>query len=82
MTKPLSRPKRWAQEATAAVSAIEALVELQQEYQEWYDNLPENLQNSPVGEKLQAICDLDLEGAFSTLQEADGADLPMGFGKD
>jgi len=28
-------------------------------------NLPENLESSPVGEKLQVVCDIDLEGALS-----------------
>lgn len=82
IAKPKSRPARWGDAASDAMAALEELVDLQSEYQEWLDGLPENLQSSPVGEKLQAICDLDLQGALDTVSEADGADLPLGFGRD
>jgi hypothetical protein len=49
-----SRPQRWA-------DAVETLRELQAEYQEWLDNLPESLQDTALAEKLQAICDLELD---------------------
>ena len=55
---------------------------MQKEYEEWKDNLPENLQQSPVGEKLEAVCDLDIEGAIEMVSEAEGLDLPLGFGRD
>jgi hypothetical protein len=58
------------------------LKELQDEYQEWMDNLPENLQNSPVAERLQEVCDLDVDGAQDMIGEAEGIDLPQGFGRD
>jgi hypothetical protein len=69
---------------------LEDLIELQSEYQDWLDNLPENLQQSAVGEKLQAICDLqldhcaieDLDDVVNAIDEAEGIDLPRGFGKD
>jgi len=72
---------------------MQTLYEIQQEYQDWLDNLPENLENSALGEKLQAVCDIDIESLTddplaswteleSTIEEADGADLPMGFGRD
>lgn len=80
--RPPSRPKRWSEAASAATAALEMLVEIQQEYSDWKDNLPENLQASALGEKLEAVCDLDLESALSTVQDADSAELPMGFGKD
>jgi hypothetical protein len=35
-----------------------------------------------MGEKLQAIESLDLQTALETVQEAEGLDLPRGFGKD
>lgn len=80
--RPKSRPARWAEAASAAVAALETLSEIQAEYQEWRDNLPENLQDSALGEKLQAVCDLDLDSALDAANEADGADLPLGFGRD
>jgi DNA repair exonuclease SbcCD ATPase subunit len=94
--KQKSRGQRWS-EAVAAVqanveAAKEALEELKSvrgEYEEWKDNLPENLQSSALGEKLEAVCDLDLDGvesslddALSTLEEAESMDLPLGFGRD
>ena len=93
MAKEKSRPARW-QEAVNAIgsamdqvqSAIEDLRNVQSEYQDWLDNLPENLQSSPVGDKLQAIVDIDLDSATSELEnlisEAENVDFPQGFGRD
>ena len=80
--RPPSRTRRWQDAAANAVAALEELVAVQEEYREWLDNLPENLQQSSLGEKLQAVCDLDLESAFEAAQEAEGIDLPLGFGRD
>ncbi len=63
-----SRPARWAE-------AVATLEELQQEYEQWHDGLPENLTGGALAEKLQAVADIDL----SSVQEAD---LPLGFGRD
>jgi len=63
------------------------------EYQDWLDNLPENLQSSALGEKLQAVTEIDIESmaedpmsnweeVVSTLDEAEGVELPQGFGRD
>jgi len=82
MTKRKSRPQRWADAAGRAEEAINELVDLQQEYSDWKDNLPENLGQSVLGEKLEEVCGLDLESAQSTVSEAAGIDLPRGFGKD
>ena len=97
-----SRTARWARaldEARSALgeaqsaaetlqSALSDLSDLKDEYQEWLDNLPENLQGSAVAEKLEAVCGLyfDWEPDFSEvenlLDEAEGVELPMGFGRD
>lgn len=90
MAKGNSRGARWnaavlkAKEAADALSAaMEELRDIQQEYSDWKDNLPENLQSSALGEKLDAVCDLDLEYEEPQgLEEADGIDLPQGFGRD
>jgi hypothetical protein len=39
---------------------VAALVNLQEEYRAWLDNLPPNLESSPLADKLQAIAELDL----------------------
>lgn len=76
--------------------AFATLLDLQQEYSDWLDNMPEGLQQSATADKLQAIVDLslepdipqewdedlDLSDAESCLDEAESADLPLGFGRD
>jgi len=80
--KHLSRPQQWAAAVAKASEGLEDLKALQEDYQTWLDNLPENLQQSATGELLEAICELELETAYDTVQEADGIDLPRGFGRD
>jgi hypothetical protein len=80
--KTLSRPKRWEAAAAKAALALEELVDIQVEYQEWYDGMPENLQQSATGEMLEEITNLDLESALDSANEAEGTDLPRGFGRD
>jgi hypothetical protein len=63
-----SRPGRWA-------AAVTMLVELQEEYRAWLDNLPANLEGSPLADKLQAISELDLE-------ELQAIEPPRGYGRD
>jgi hypothetical protein len=105
--KQPSRTKRWEEAVAKAKEQFEKVREagddlqaacqdvfdVQQEYQDWLDNLPENLENSALGEKLQAVCDIDVESLTddpladwpqleSTLEEAEGVELPQGFGRD
>ena len=63
-----SRPERWR-------DAVQTLLDLQAEYQDWLDGLPENLEGSAVAEKLEAICGYD----FGDLEELEP---PRGFGRD
>ena len=63
-----SRPQRWQ-------DAVRTLLDLQDEYQAWLDNLPASLGESALAHKLQAICDLDLA-------ELDSIEPPRGFGRD
>ena len=63
-----SRPQRWQ-------DAVRTLLELQDEYQAWLDNLPDNLTESVLAHKLEAICMLDLA-------ELESIDPPRGFGRD
>jgi hypothetical protein len=62
------RPARW----TAAVAA---LIDLQDEYRSWRDNLPANLEGSSLAEKLDAIVELDLDELLAI-------DPPRGYGRD
>lgn len=80
--KKESRSKRWARASSVARDAVSELLDIQSEFEEWRDSLPENLQQSAVGEKLETICDLDIQGAMDTLDEAENTDVPLGFGRD
>lgn len=95
MPRKQSRLDRWSESASEARtaldslrSALEALNEVKAEYEEWRDNLPENLAQSALGEKLNAVADLDFDAdgllseADNAIGEAEGADLPLGFGRD
>jgi hypothetical protein len=76
------RAARWREAAARALAALEDLQEVQSEYQSWADNLPESLQNGSTSEKLQAVIDIDIASAVEVATEAEGADLPLGFGRD
>ena len=93
MPKIKSRPKRWEAAAAAAQVAFEEMREsleeiksLQEEYEEWKDGLPENLWDSPVAQKLEDVCEIDvdypLQDMEETLNNLLDADLPRGFGRD
>ena len=66
--RPLPRPQRWA-------AAVSTLVAVQEAYRGWLDNLPANFEGSRLAEKLQAICEIDLE-------ELQTIDPPRGYGRD
>lgn len=105
--KPPSRSQRWADAVKEAQDAIEALQTgvqelqsaledlrgVQEEYEEWKDNLPENLASSALGEKLEEVCALEIEGIGSAVEDAindaenvigdaEAVELPQGFGRD
>ena len=102
-----SRPARWAEACSAALEAMDELDaaaarlqsaqseldSLREEYEEWRDNLPENLQDGALADKLNTVADMELDSfaedviyvlgeARGIVEEAEGADLPMGFGRD
>jgi hypothetical protein len=62
------RPQRWA-------AVVAALIDLQDQYRAWLDNLPASLDGSRLADKLQAIVGLDLE-------ELHAIDIPRGYGRD
>jgi hypothetical protein len=66
--RSLPRPRRWA-------AAVGTLIDLQDDYRAWLDNLPANLEESRLAEKLQAITEIDLD-------ELQAIDPPRGYGRD
>jgi hypothetical protein len=66
--RSLPRPRRWA-------AAVATLIDLQDDYHTWLDNLPANLEGSRLAEKLQAITEIDLD-------ELQAIDPPRGYGRD
>jgi len=80
--KQPSRIDRWNNAASALSAAANDLLAVQEEYQEWRDNLPENLSSGTLAEKLDEVTALDVQSAVDLGEEAEGLDLPRGFGKD
>jgi hypothetical protein len=63
-----SRAQRWR-------DAVDELIAQQRQYTRWLDALPEATRDSPTGDALQAIVDLDLD-------EIAAVEPPRGFGRD
>lgn len=69
-------------------SAMSEVDGIRLEFEEWFDNLDGKFEGSPLVEKLEAVKDLtteveiDFSEAEAALDEAEGADLPLGFGRD
>ena len=66
--RPPSRTHRWR-------TAVATLLELQEDYRERLDNLPETLRDAPYGLRLQAIDELDLG-------DLEAIEPPLGYGRD
>jgi hypothetical protein len=56
---------------------VQTLADMLDRFQEWRDNLPSSLADSPTAEALDAV--LELRGHVEDLQ---AAHLPKGFGRD
>jgi DNA repair ATPase RecN len=105
--KSKSRSVRWANAASEALNIINQLIEVnsdlgnaiqklksvQEEYEEWLENLPKDPKNLVMGKKLEEVCGLDIEDLAGNvlnilkevqreLEEANSIDLPRSFGKD
>ena len=63
-----NRPQRWH-------NAGQAHVDLQAEYPDWLDSLPDSPQASPIAEGLAAVCEYEF-GDLEALEP------PRGFGRD
>jgi hypothetical protein len=77
-----SQRARWGAACADAKDAIEELQSIQEHLQDWLENLPENFQDTPLAEKLSAICDIEFDAALETMEEAESAEFPLGFGRD
>lgn len=81
--KQISRPKRWQQAINLLLNGLSEIQSLKDEYSDWLDNLPENLQNSALYEKLEAIVNgQEIDDLESNISELEGLELPRGFGRD
>lgn len=77
-------------------ASLSSLRSVQEEYEDWQGNLPENLQSSALAEKLEAVTCLDIEvftdlsvddlndfgNVEELLDECEAVELPVGFGRD
>lgn len=54
------------------------LNDLLMEYVEWFEGMPENLQDSPTAQKL----DETIVTIENTVSDLEGLELPLGFGND
>jgi hypothetical protein len=63
-----SRARRWH-------DAVAELTQLQAQYADWLEALPDALRDGATAEALQAICDLDLS-------DIQAIQPPRGFGRD
>ena len=61
-----SRSKRWN-------DAVQVLLDLQEEYREWLDELPEGLRLAPEAQKLAAVCKQDLKALRVELKPMEGS---------
>src|SRR4051812_41296866 len=61
-----SRSARWSAAVNKAIlaraeidDALSELNDIKSEFEDWRDNMPDNLHGSPLYEKLDAVCDLE-----------------------
>jgi hypothetical protein len=81
--KKQSRKDRWNEAINKVREGLEALKDVHSEYVDWRDNLPENLECSPLGEKLNEVADAGFIDEIETAcDDAENIELPLGFGRD
>jgi len=81
--KKISRAKRFDEALNKLSQAFAEFSDLKDEYQEWRDTIPQNLEGSATAEKLDEVLECsafdDIENAQSELE---AIELPKGFGRD
>ena len=70
-------------------SALEEIKSIREEFESWRDNLDGKFEGSALVEKLEAVCEIDLDSCEidlgdieNLIGECESADLPLGFGRD
>jgi hypothetical protein len=71
---PKSRSERFVEAQSQLENAKSIAEELKDELQEWYDNLPENLQSGSKADELQSAID-ELDNFVNSCDDAGGADV-------
>jgi hypothetical protein len=77
-----SRSTAWTRLTGEAAAAVEQLIEYQSEFEDAMEAQPDSLRDGPFAQKCEEIRGIDLQGALETLQEAENAEIPLGFGRD
>jgi len=77
-----SRQDEWSFGCQQIRDGLQTLQEMKSDFESWRDNMPDSLQGGGTYQKLDAICDLDLDSIESTLDEVEAVELPLGFGRD
>lgn len=54
-------------------STMSDLADVRQEYQEWFDNMPEGLRDGATGQKLEEVTNLDVEEPTVSLESVQDA---------
>lgn len=72
----------------ALVEVFGELEELRNEYENWRTGLPEQFENTELASKLDTVIemdfneDTDVEAMLEAVDQAEQAELPLGFGRD
>lgn len=77
-----SNPQRWSRLVSLAKGALEELEDMRSDYGDKFDAMNEGLKASAYGQRCERMQELDLQSAIETLEEAEGAEVPLGFGRD
>lgn len=77
-----SKTTRWYDACRRARAALEELEELREGFGDTYENMTEGLQQTSFGIKCEAMKDFDLQPAIEAIDEAEGLEIPLGFGRD
>lgn len=81
-TKSPPKSQIWSDNCAKAREALEELEGLREEWSDIYDRMSEGLQQGPYGQKCEAMSNLDLASAIEAVDEAEGLEVPLGFGRD
>ena len=66
----------WEKAANDASAALATLKEIQDEYQDRYDNMSDKQQEGDLGVRIAEIIELDIDSAISVVDECISAEKP------